>query len=57
MERQTSSESGITIDIHRIVEMIPHRYPFLLIDRLTDVVPGESAVGMKNVSYNEPFFQ
>ena len=48
---------GTTIDIHRIVEMIPHRYPFLLVDRLTDVVPGESAVGIKNVTANEPFFQ
>ncbi len=52
-----SSNPGITIDIHRIVEMIPHRYPFLMVDRLIDVVPGESAVGIKNVTANEPFFQ
>lgn len=52
-----SSNPGITIDIHRIVEMIPHRYPFLMVDRLVDVVPGESAVGIKNVTANEPFFQ
>lgn len=52
-----SSNPGITIDIHRIVEMIPHRYPFLMVDRLIDVVPGESAVGLKNVTANEPFFQ
>ena len=52
-----SGEGGAIIDIRRIVEMIPHRYPFLLIDRLIDVIPGESAVGIKNVSYNEPFFQ
>src|SRR5919205_1053662 len=45
------------IDIHRIVEMIPHRYPFLMIDRVVDVVPNESAVGIKNVSINEPHFQ
>src|ERR687886_2718620 len=45
------------IDIHRIVEMIPHRYPFLMIDRVVDVVPNESAVGIKNVSINEPYFQ
>ena len=37
--------------------MIPHRYPFLLVDRVIDVVPGESAVGIKNVSANEPHFQ
>jgi 3-hydroxyacyl-[acyl-carrier-protein] dehydratase len=52
-----SSNPGITIDIHRIVEMIPHRYPFLMVDRLVDVVVGESAVGIKNVTANEPFFQ
>jgi len=45
------------IDIKRIIEMIPHRYPFLLIDRLVDIVPGESAVGIKNVTINENFFQ
>lgn len=52
-----ASNPGLTIDIHRIAEMIPHRYPFLLVDRLIDVVPGESAVGIKNVTANEPFFQ
>src|SRR5919206_3743109 len=45
------------IDIQRIVAMIPHRYPFLMIDRVVDVVPNESAVGIKNVSINEPHFQ
>ena len=45
------------IDIQRIMQMIPHRYPFLLIDRVVDVVVGESAVGIKNVSINEGFFQ
>jgi 3-hydroxyacyl-[acyl-carrier-protein] dehydratase len=52
-----SSNPGVTIDIHRIVEMIPHRYPFLMVDRLLEVIPGESAVGLKNVTANEPFFQ
>ena len=51
------SQSGLTIDIQRIISMIPHRYPFLLIDRVIDVVPGESAVGIKNVTANEPHFQ
>ncbi|MCE2510102.1 MAG: 3-hydroxyacyl-ACP dehydratase FabZ [Alphaproteobacteria bacterium] len=37
--------------------MLPHRYPFLMIDRLIDVVPGESATGIKNVTVNEPHFQ
>lgn len=46
----------LTIDITDIKRMIPHRYPFLLVDRLVDVVPGKSAVGIKNVTINEPFF-
>jgi len=57
MDGQPAAEIGQTIDIHRIMEMIPHRYPFLMIDRLVDVVPGERAVGLKNVTSNEPFFQ
>ena len=46
-----------TADILRIMRAIPHRYPMLLIDRMIDIVPRESAVGIKNVSINEPFFQ
>jgi 3-hydroxyacyl-[acyl-carrier-protein] dehydratase len=45
------------IDIKRIQELIPHRYPFLLIDRILEFVPGERAVGLKNVTMNEPHFQ
>ncbi len=45
------------IDIMRIMDMIPHRYPMLLVDRILAFVPGESAVGLKNVSINENFFQ
>ncbi|HZB90216.1 MAG TPA: 3-hydroxyacyl-ACP dehydratase FabZ [Stellaceae bacterium] len=45
------------IGIQRIMEMIPHRYPFLLIDRVVEVISGESAVGIKNVSINEGYFQ
>ena len=45
------------IDIEGIMALIPHRYPFLLIDRLADITPGESATGIKNVTINEPFFQ
>lgn len=44
------------IDIERIMEMIPHRYPFLMIDRVIDIVPGVKATGVKNVSINESFF-
>ena len=45
------------IDIARIMRLIPHRYPFLLIDRVVDVVLGERATGIKNVTINENFFQ
>ena len=45
------------IDILRIMELIPHRYPMLMIDKVIDVVAGESAIGVKNVSINEHFFQ
>ncbi len=44
-------------NIAQIMRAIPHRYPFLLIDRVVDIVVGESAVGVKNVSINENFFQ
>lgn len=44
-------------DILSIMRMIPHRYPMLMVDRVTKIVPGESAVGIKNVSINEPHFQ
>src|SRR5579871_4610702 len=45
------------VDIARIMHAIPHRYPFLMIDRVVDVVPNESAIGIRNVSINENFFQ
>jgi 3-hydroxyacyl-[acyl-carrier-protein] dehydratase len=45
------------LDIARIMHAIPHRYPFLLIDRVIDVVRDRSATGVKNVTINEPFFQ
>ncbi|MDR0968906.1 MAG: 3-hydroxyacyl-ACP dehydratase FabZ [Holosporaceae bacterium] len=45
------------LDINQIKECIPHRYPMLMIDRVEDLVLGESAVGIKNVTVNEPFFQ
>lgn len=45
------------IRIDQILKLLPHRYPFLLVDRLKNVVPGESGIGIKNVTMNEPFFQ
>ena len=47
----------ITLDIMQIMEMIPHRYPFLLVDRITECVPGKYSKGFKNLSMNEEFFQ
>ncbi|MBF0354265.1 MAG: 3-hydroxyacyl-ACP dehydratase FabZ [Alphaproteobacteria bacterium] len=52
---ETATE-GRVIDINRIVQMIPHRYPFLLVDRVIDLIPDKSATGIKNVTVNEPFF-
>ena len=46
-----------SIDIDRILQLLPHRYPFLMIDRIIEVDSDDSAVGIKNVSVNEPIFQ
>jgi len=46
-----------TMDIAKIMELLPHRFPFLLVDRVTEVKPGEKITAIKNVSINEPFFQ
>lgn len=45
-----------TIDIHEIQKLLPHRYPFLLIDRVIDYTPGEHLLGIKNITFNEPQF-
>lgn len=44
-------------DIEKIMDILPHRYPFLLIDRIIEIIPGEKIVALKNVTINEPFFQ
>ena len=49
--------TAVLLDTKRIMEMIPHRYPFLLIDRILEVDPNERAVALKNVTMNENFFQ
>ena len=51
------TEKGRTVDIAGIMHAIPHRYPFLLIDRVIEVFPNVSAVGVKHLSVNEHFFQ
>ena len=45
-----------TMEIKEILEYLPHRYPFLLIDRVLAVTPGQSLTGLKNVTFNEPYF-
>ena len=56
MARTAKRETGVDYDIERVQAMIPHRYPILMIDRVVDVVTNVRAVGVKNVSINEPFF-
>lgn len=46
----------MNLDIHQILKYLPHRYPFLLIDRVEKLEPGKSITALKNVTYNEPFF-
>ncbi|MES2833952.1 MAG: 3-hydroxyacyl-ACP dehydratase FabZ [Pseudomonadota bacterium] len=48
--------SDTTIDYAEVMRRIPHRYPFLLVDKAEDFVSGQSIVGIKNVTFNEPFF-
>ena len=47
----------IALGAEEILALLPHRYPFLLVDRIREMVPNEYAVGIKNVTLNEPFFQ
>jgi 3-hydroxyacyl-[acyl-carrier-protein] dehydratase len=54
MEAVKSQDVLAEIDILRIMQLIPHRYPFLMIDRVVDVTKGECATGIKNVTINEP---
>ena len=57
MDSVEQKGSAPDLDILQIMELLPQRYPFLLIDKLVELVPNESAVGIKNVTFNEPFFQ
>lgn len=50
-------EQGVVVDSVQLLKMLPHRYPMLMIDRLEDIVSDHSAVGIKNVTLNEPAFQ
>jgi 3-hydroxyacyl-[acyl-carrier-protein] dehydratase len=57
VQSTSTSVDGVQIDVQRIMEMIPHRHPFLMIDRVVGVVANERATGIKNVSINENYFQ
>ena len=57
IEPACADEQSTQIDVQRIMEMIPHRHPFLMIDKVIDVVANAQATGIKNVSINEPYFQ
>ncbi len=56
MVEAATPEQTVEVDIERIMEMNPHRYPFLMIDRVVDIVSGVSGTGIKNVTINEPYF-
>ena len=51
-----NNSKTITVNYHEIIDLIPHRYPFLLIDRVEEIIVNESATGIKNVTINENFF-
>ena len=54
---QESAPQPQSMDIQRILRLLPHRYPFLLVDRVVECVPGSHIKAYKNVTFNEPFFQ
>jgi 3-hydroxyacyl-[acyl-carrier-protein] dehydratase len=53
----SAAENGVVLDIRDIQRILPHRYPFLLIDRIVEMVRRERIVALKNVTINEPYFQ
>jgi beta-hydroxyacyl-ACP dehydratase FabZ len=54
---EQAERPAVIFDIPKILALLPHRYPFLLVDRIVEYTPGKSIVGLKNVTINEPFFQ
>ena len=57
MDDATAKAGLATADINRVLRLLPHRYPMLLVDRIYDMDGDQSCVGVKNVTFNEPFFQ
>ena len=56
MSEENQSKEMNSLDIYEVMKHLPHRYPFLLIDRVLDYTPGETLTAIKNVTVNEPFF-
>lgn len=56
-EQRLAKRARDASDVLRVMELIPHRFPFLMIDKVVDIVPDQSATGIKNVTINEHFFQ
>jgi 3-hydroxyacyl-[acyl-carrier-protein] dehydratase len=57
MDREATTEQKTTLDITEIQRILPHRYPFLLIDRVVELTRRERIVALKNATVNEPYFQ
>ncbi len=57
MTTETANPAVLPVDVRRIFEMLPHRYPFLLVDRVIAFEPGKRLTAIKNVTVNEPYFQ
>ena len=55
-ERSERPRAPVSLDIHQILSILPHRYPFVMVDRVTEILPGKSIHGHKCVSFNEPWF-
>ncbi|NEP59641.1 MAG: 3-hydroxyacyl-ACP dehydratase FabZ [Symploca sp. SIO2G7] len=56
-QSNTDSSNKVVFTLEDIQKILPHRYPFALVDRIIEYVPGKLAVGIKNVTFNEPYFQ
>ena len=52
-----NKKQKISFDIREVLNILPHRYPFLLIDKISNLISGEEVHALKNVTFNEPFFQ
>jgi 3-hydroxyacyl-[acyl-carrier-protein] dehydratase len=55
--KATEEKMDKALDIQEIMKLLPHRYPFIMIDRILELTPGEKVIALKNVTINEPFFQ